>query len=61
MTCLVDWILKTYQVQSGSEDGGVRYGSRLAAVQEELEAFHSLTNGSQIHHILVLHGLLAGC
>lgn len=51
---------ETYQVQSRGEDGGVGDGPRLAAVQEELEAFHALTNGSQVHHILVLHGLLAG-
>lgn len=55
------WISDFYQVQSGGKDGGVRYGSRLAAVQEELEALHALSNGAQIHHVLVLHGLLTGC
>lgn len=53
--------IKTHQVESGSEDGGIGDGSRLAAVQEKLEAFHSLTDGAQIHHVLVLHGFLAGC
>lgn len=51
---------RTYQVQSSGEDGGVRYGPRLAAVQQELEALHALSNGAQIHYVLVLHGLLAG-
>lgn len=52
---------ETHQVQCCSQDGGVWYGSWLTAVQKELEAFHTLTYGSQIHHVLVLHGLLTGC
>lgn len=52
---------ETYQVKSSSKDGGVGYGSWLTAVQKELEAFHALSNGAQIHHILVLHRLLTGC
>lgn len=51
----------THQVQSSGEDGRIRNGSWLTAVQQKLEAFHSLTNGSQIHHVLILHGLLTGC
>lgn len=52
---------ETHEVQSSGEDGGIWYGSWLAAVQEKLEAFHTLSDGAQIHYILVLHGLLAGC
>lgn len=52
---------ETYQVQSSSKDGGIRYGSWLTAVQEELETFHTLSYGAQIHNILVLHRLLTGC
>ena len=50
----------THQVESSGEDGSVGYSSRFAAVQEKLEALHSLSDGAQIHHVLVLHGLLTG-
>lgn len=49
----------THQVEGGRQDGCVGDGSRLAAVQQELEALHALPDGSQIHHVLVLHPLLA--
>lgn len=50
----------THQVEGGGQDGGVRDGARLAAVEQELEALHALANGAQVDHVLVLHGFLAG-
>lgn len=49
-----------YQVQCGGQDGGVRDGPGLTAVEQELEALHALPDGPQVHHVLVLHGLLTG-
>lgn len=50
----------THQVEGGGQDGGVRDGARLTAVEQELEALHALANGAQVDHVLVLHCFLAG-
>lgn len=50
----------THQIEGCSQDGGVRDCARLAAVEQELKTLHALTDGAQVDHVLVLHGLLAG-
>lgn len=50
----------THQVEGSSQDGGIRYCARLAAVEQELKTLHALADGAQVDHVLVLHGLLAG-
>lgn len=50
----------THQVEGSSQDGGVRDCAWLAAVEQELKTLHALTDGAQVDHVLVLHGLLAG-
>ena len=52
--------VQLYQIKSGGQYGCVRDGAGLAAVEQELEALHALPDGSQVHHIMVPHGLLAG-
>lgn len=51
-------IIGTNQVKGSSQDRSIRDGAWLTAVQEELESLHALSDGTQIHYVLVLHSLL---